>query len=849
MHTLDPVLRSISWWFLLFMALFISCMDETGRTSNEGRLSLELVSDTALMPNQTRASSLSELNSFANTADYAVEILQGTTSIQKFDRYDKMSDEISLSAGDYTIQVSKGENEAAAFSSPYFAGKQNFKIVEGMTTPVTVTASLANSRVTVDLTDDFLETYPKYTLSFMTNKMKTPLVYEAGKPMYFQADAAGTKLTIAMELVNVYGKEVEYTATTTIKPKQWAALTVRTDEKGINGLAVDVTLNDGTNETIYVNIGIPDFMEQLKGAPLVASSFFNWDGNESMTEAYALEAKDAGSFVEVPSISVIAGGKVAKAILSVTKGDESILNVDLANLTEEEKLDLETQYVFGLPEEIKNQTSFEFDVTGLLNSFKPEKEKQAEYLISLSITDALPEFHVTTKLVKVTLNEPQAPEFSGALSAISGSVGKFEDFLGLSKNLQITHKQTLTSCTFTLKEKTSESVVQQGYVDLEKGTVINESEISGLTWSDNKNTAKFNIQAAWLNQLASGSYILTVTVKDELDFEASKELPISVAGIEWDIRDVDIWGSKVTLRIKPIDVNENLDLDKVQFIYNNEVIATGSSLTKNDDASISFVWEDLQPGTSYVTTAEYDGIPVETTFRTESNVQLLNNEFLNWTVQDWTYKVTLKGNRTDKNYNFLLGNWNTNNNETLLSEVADIYFIVQVAEFSQKLFPTVTYADEGLNDKKSAVIRSVSANTLNTNEIMSDAVAGEIYYTGELTSRPTSLSYTYKYMPYSSDKYKIYVKIIGDSGTTLVEQTYIPETSASNDGFVVNTIPLTYSSLVEKAKSIEVHFYSSEQNEPPTEKNRMVTLPQPNGNTYKTHSGSTLIIDNVILNY
>lgn len=101
---------------------------------------------------------------------------------------------------------------------------------------------MANARVTVDLTDDFLETYPTYTLSFMTNKMKTPLEYEAGSPMYFQADSTGTKLTIAMELVNVYGKEVQYTATTTIKPKQWSALTVRTDEKGLNGLALDVTL-------------------------------------------------------------------------------------------------------------------------------------------------------------------------------------------------------------------------------------------------------------------------------------------------------------------------------------------------------------------------------------------------------------------------------------------------------------------------------------------------------------------------------------------------------------------------------------------------------------------------------
>lgn len=93
---------------------------------------------------------------------------------------------------------------------------------------------MANSRVTIDYSDDFLQTYKDYTLSLKTNKMELPLVYEKGesRPMYFLSDASGTKLEIAMELVNVYGKTVNYTATTTIKPKQWAKLTVRTDEKG-----------------------------------------------------------------------------------------------------------------------------------------------------------------------------------------------------------------------------------------------------------------------------------------------------------------------------------------------------------------------------------------------------------------------------------------------------------------------------------------------------------------------------------------------------------------------------------------------------------------------------------------
>ena len=70
---------------LLGLGFFHSCVVEDGG-SYQGKLSLELVSDTTLVQNQTRASSLLELNSFANTADYAVEILQGTTSVQKYDR-------------------------------------------------------------------------------------------------------------------------------------------------------------------------------------------------------------------------------------------------------------------------------------------------------------------------------------------------------------------------------------------------------------------------------------------------------------------------------------------------------------------------------------------------------------------------------------------------------------------------------------------------------------------------------------------------------------------------------------------------------------------------------------------
>ena len=74
-----------------------------------------------------------------------------------------------------------------------------------------VTAAMANSRVTIDYSDDFLQTYKDYTLSLKTNKMELPLVYEKGesRPMYFLSDASGMQLEIAMELVNIYGKDCQ----------------------------------------------------------------------------------------------------------------------------------------------------------------------------------------------------------------------------------------------------------------------------------------------------------------------------------------------------------------------------------------------------------------------------------------------------------------------------------------------------------------------------------------------------------------------------------------------------------------------------------------------------------------
>lgn len=829
------ILSRLLCFCCLFVGLY-SCQEEDNTILNTGKLSFQMGVDTTLVgSSSTRASNILELSGFDDPDSYKVVISQDSGIVAEYARFDKMPAEIELEAGAYSVEVSKGTKTAAAFNSPYFSGKQDFSIVKDMTTPVEVTASMENSRVTVDFSDDFLETYKDYALSFKTNKMTLPLVYEKGeyRPMYFQADASGTKLTIGMELVNVYGKDVQYTATTTIKQKQWTKLTVRTDEKGLNGVAIDVVLNDETKETVYVNIGIPDFMEQLKGAPHVTCETFQWTGNEVQETPFDLGLKDVGNVLDAPTlVSVLAGGKIAEMKLSLSQDNKTVFNYDLANLSEDQQATLKNEYKLDVNSaDIKDKLQYSFDMQPLLNALKGTTA-ESEYLVTLSVKDALPNPNTTVRSLKGTLNKVGAPSITTELSDMSFEE---ESYVGGEVNVEFSAPAGIKSILLSIPELSISEDITAG------------SSISNIEYVSGSNQILF--KSEWFNSLKYGTYMVTINIEDLCGQTASKSFNIEVKApaFEWAMaeNEGDVFATYAFLRVKAKDAS------KVVFYHNGTPISNVSDLSRDDESGIvTFVWKGLTPNVKYENvTAKYDeDLDLEMqSFTTENTVQLPNCEFKDWDIQDWAYEITYlvtTTKQTEKNYNFLIKNWSTNNTTTLYYTITRPIGGV----FSQKIFPTVTFANEG-NDFKSAVVRSVASGNFNTDLIMEGNVAGEIFYKGDLKSRPLSLSYTYKYDPYSEDKYKVLVKIVGENGTILVEEPYVPESSVRNDTFETITIPFDYSSLEEKAQSIEVYFYSSESGTPVTEKNRMVTLPAPNGNTYKTHTGSVLTIDNVILNY
>lgn len=857
------ILSRLLCFCCLFMGLY-SCQEEDNTILNTGKLSFQMGVDTTLVgSSSTRASNIIELSGFDDPDSYKVVISQDSGVVAEYARFDKMPAEIELEAGAYSVEVSKGTKTAAAFNSPYFSGKQDFTIVKDMTTPVEVTASMENSRVTVDFSDDFVETYKDYTLSFMTNKMTLPLVYEKGeyRSMYFQADASGTKLTIGMELVNVYGKDVQYTATTTIKQKQWTKLTVRTDEKGLNGVAIDVVLNDETKETVYVNIGIPDFMEQLKGAPIVTSSFFNWDGNATMTEPTILDPMDANTFIDIPEISVLSGGKVDKAILSVTKDGESVLNIDFANLEEEKKAELESLYAFDLPETIKGQMSFGFNPTGLLNSLKPEKDVNAEYIISLSVTDALPKSNTTNKLVKITLNKPKAPTFSN-LNEISGTVGKFDDSSSEQRTLTIDYGSNLVACSFELKK--NNVTVIDGYVDFESSKVVNNdgNVIEGLIWNQKEKSATFGLNAVWLNTLDLGSYILTVEVEDEAGYKLSHDITLNIAGFEWDTEQGDLYAKYMFLRIKPAG-STSLDLAKLKFINKDDqtIIATGEKCKTEETGVAYFVWNKLTSGTTYRVIAEYDGVQISKEFSTEVEFQIPDGGFdEEWSFEDvspvdYSFKifgkeVGLVGQTIRVWYPYKDAQsafWSTDNYTTAHGGTSKGTAFYKQYSGTERIDKKVQLTTIGWGESSTCVFTGWlggpkhSPDNVTSGKLYAAEYINETWIEGQkITSRPSKLEFDYEYKAYGSDNFVVDVLLESEDGNTIGTKGNL---SLSEGKGIVS---ISYSDKRIKASRIKIRFESGSNKEFQAIRGN---LDDWSGNADTRFVGSVLTLDNIKLIY
>lgn len=860
------ILSRLLCFCCLFVGLY-SCQEEDNTILNTGKLSFQMGVDTTLVgSSSTRASNILELSGFDDPDSYKVVISQDSGVVAEYARFDKMPAEIELEAGAYSVEVSKGTKTAAAFNSPYFFGKQDFTIVKDMTTPVEVTASMENSRVTVDFSDDFVATYKDYTLSFMTNKMTLPLVYEKGeyRPMYFQADASGTKLTIGMELVNVYGKDVQYTATTTIKQKQWTKLTVRTDEKGLNGVAIDVVLNDETKETVYVNIGIPDFMEKLKGAPYISSEVFHWDDtNESMEEPSECTKEECSASA---TVDVTAGGKVNQVLLTLKDASNTVIinQYDLVNLTDEQAKYLKDSFGFELSENElkKGSMSGLIDLKAIISAL-PGKIEESYYELSLTVVDAMPIPNTTTKTVKITV--PKV----GDNSIDWGNFPSDAEYASFSEDqvVEMTVPAGIKAATISIDG-----------LDIKEQDI--NTPINGISVKKEADKVSLTFTKEWFNSLSFNedktpkNYTITLNVIDNLDRTIdnnSRSFKVNAPLFAWaEENAVDAFAKYVFLKI------QTHHPENVTFYGNGQQIESENIVTLENSKTlgvVTFVLKNLNSATSYEISAKYnndDKLVLETKFTTEK-AQLLEEigKLENWEAEggeghgdtSWG-KYTHTPYRSWENWN--IEGWETLNDKTTQDGGESESTLNGIdREWTRYVANSGTIKSEGHNGGNAALIRTVgwgkgngAPGSFGIDGTCKYRTAGELFlgqinnlepiYGIDFVYRPRGFRFYYKYKPKNAEDYfSAKIVLLDNLGNVIAEQTYVGK---AKDDWTLESVRIEKIYFGKVAK-MYISFRSTENQNCLEFNTTNFDYPSKNNLTTGEYVGSQLYIDDVELIY
>ncbi len=151
-----------------------------------------------------------------------------------------------------------------------------------------------------------------------------------------------------------------------------------------------------------------------------------------------------------------------------------------------------------------------------------------------------------------------------------------------------------------------------------------------------------------------------------------------------------------------------------------------------------------------------------------------------------------------------------------------------------------SYANTGATYVGGAMVGSLFIGSYNSGIVQGHAFA----------SRPTSLSFWYKYKPYNSDAFKVAVSL-KNGDEEIATGTYIPEAYSVEDGsYTEATVHLNYSKADKKATTICVQFLASNKSSlSESDFVKGTTINYPTIGDWTVHMGSVLKIDDLSLNY
>lgn len=400
-----------------------SCNEDKTTTRGQGYLYLGIEKNVTM---QTKAVdpvlAVAILNAAEDTVKYIADF-----------EAEKASEGILLDAGSYQVVVASGKKDSAAWELPNFYGKTACEITANQVTSAKVTCKIANTKVTVDYSDDF----KKYFIDYSTTVSNS-----SGSLTYAKGETRGgffapEKLLAQLALTNTDGEKFELKREyEDIQERYHYRLYFKLsgdpdnpDDSGEAGGKLDNITVEEKADTIYVSIPIMvEDLENIK-APELTLEGFGANNN--------LEAKK-GEF-EGSSLKLFAMCGVDQ--LLVTVESDSLINhdgipqtFDLANLDAGTRTKLESIH-FPIPDDIKGATGeLTFDLTEMSNALVSFDDKIQTHRFTFTVKDTkTQEQHVSFSYsvkpnVAVITKEIATMNIWSTFTFFSGESDSKEDF-------------------------------------------------------------------------------------------------------------------------------------------------------------------------------------------------------------------------------------------------------------------------------------------------------------------------------------------------------------------------------------------------------------------------------------
>lgn len=748
------------------VALLSACGEESRPASGElkGRISPAVDVDTQV----TSAVSAGASESRAEASDVTVDDLRLTltpadgSAPQSWENVSSFPVDNLFPVGDYTLEASYGDPATEGFGCPAFYGSTTLKVKENQTASVSLTATLANTMVSVDYTDAFREYMTAWNAELHSVGSANYIFYSQTetRPAYLTPGTVTVDQTFTMP----NGKEATVeVANFTAEAKHHYHLTVDVNNGGVGKVVLEITFDDSLEiEPVLINL------DDIVNAPAPEVT------PKGFTEGTAVEfVTGMAPDIEL-GMDIVAMGGLSSVTLSTTCA--SLIaqgwpaEVELVNTPEniQSRMSALGFRPLGLWKNPDRMAVLDF---APVLAYITEAEKSGEASFTVTVSDR---FHKSADPVTLTLSAQDL--------VMNISADKLT-YTGVGEDVNLTLEYNGVDVADKVK---FEYLSDRGIWD--PMTVKNIAATSRATVN-------------YAVTLSAPEVSKALSVRARCGAVTSKELTFgllpSIAGSE-----NDVFATRASFGIKGVLT------EGCSFALSSDGGNTFSAITPATDGD-RYSLTGLNPSTAYTLALNVDGERVSTfNFTTEAATQLENGD-----MEDWT-STAHKSNMVE--YFVGGGIWGTLNPLTISQWGSSANCAYNAT--------SGTRSTDGVNGSKGALIETVGWGSNNTaagggsrikhvdrGELFlgkwGDAIQDDVLpqYGIEFASRPSALSFMYKFTAVKGHNGYAEVRVLDAAGNEIARND-VEITDQSS--YTEMQLPLTYPAGAAKAASLIVIFRS-----------------------------------------